>query len=346
MTPEQIREARESNPKTRERDFARAVGVSEAQFVAAWCGKDVTRITVDMDRIFNGLVAVGEVMSLTRNESAVHEKIGVFDNFYSGKHASMMLGSQIDTRMFPRHYAHAFMVEKSAAKKDVKRSLQFFDSTGTAVQKIHLRPNSNLKAWHQLLDPMISQDQSQHVNCDPLPVVDFCEEPQSVAEDLRKHWEAMTDTHQLVFIIRNLKLSRHQAVQVIGDDLAWQVDNSSVEAMMRHAANEKMPIMCFVGSRGCIQIHSGTIKNIHPMGTWLNVMDPTFHLHLRADQIAQSWIVRKPADRGHVTSMECYDSQGNLIIQFSGKRVEGTNENPNWRFIVENLPRTNQTEAA
>jgi hypothetical protein len=37
--------------------------------------------------------------------------------------------------------------------------------------------------------------------------------------------------------------------------------------------------MCFVGNRGCIQIHTGPVKNIKIMGPWLNVMDPGFNLH-------------------------------------------------------------------
>ena len=52
--------------------------------------------------------------------------------------------------------------------------------------------------------------------------------------------------------------------------------------MFNHAAAGGLPIMCFVGNRGCIQIHSGPITNIKPMGPWINVLDETFHLHLQA----------------------------------------------------------------
>ena len=46
--------------------------------------------------------------------------------------------------------------------------------------------------------------------------------------------------------------------------------------------------MCFVGNRGCIQIHSGPIQDIKPMGPWINIFDETFHLHLRLDHVARS----------------------------------------------------------
>jgi hypothetical protein len=46
---------------------------------------------------------------------------------------------------------------------------------------------------------------------------------------------------------------------------------------------QAMPVMIFVGNMGCIQIHGGPVEKIVPMGPWINVMDPRFNLHLRAD---------------------------------------------------------------
>jgi putative hemin transport protein len=97
--------------------------------------------------------------------------------------------------------------------------------------------------------------------------------------------------------------------------------------------------MCFVGNRGCIQIHSGPIASVKPMGPWINVMDESFHLHLRADRIAEAWAVRKPTKDGHVTSIEAFDAEGGMIIQFFGKRHEGEVERQDWRWLVEHLPR-------
>jgi putative hemin transport protein len=107
-----------------------------------------------------------------------------------------------------------------------------------------------------------------------------------------------------------------------------------------------MNLMCFVSNRGIVQIHTGPVSNITPMGPWLNVMDPTFHLHLRADHIAEAWAVRKPTKDGHVTSVECYDKNGEMIIQFFGKRKEGNVEMAEWRALVEGLSTTDAAAAA
>jgi putative hemin transport protein len=104
--------------------------------------------------------------------------------------------------------------------------------------------------------------------------------------------------------------------------------------------------MCFAGNDGCIQIHSGPVKNIKPMGPWINVLDETFHLHLRLDHIREVWAVRKPTKDGHVTSLEAYGTGGDLIIQFFGQRHEGEVERADWRFLAENLPRLPASTAA
>ncbi|WP_173931001.1 ChuX/HutX family heme-like substrate-binding protein [Chelativorans sp. Marseille-P2723] len=341
-----IRKARADNPKMRERDLAHQMGISEAELLAAYCGETVTRIEPRVNDLLLGMEAIGEVMALTRNESAVHEKIGVYDKPITGKQHALMLGAQIDLRIFPALWRHGFAVEKRD-DGEVRRSLQFFDASGEAVHKIHLRPNSDLKAYRRLVDKLLSEDQSQALQITQAgDDSDEAEKPAADLNELRDRWSRMTDVHQFVGILRKLNLSRHQAVRLVGEDFAWPLDTGSVAALMRLSANEALPIMCFVGNRGCIQIHTGLIAHIRPMGPWLNVMDPTFHLHLRLDHISEAWAVRKPNSEGHVTSVEAYDATGNLIIQFFGQRQEGEEERPQWRMLVENLPRLSQKSAA
>lgn len=152
--------------------------------------------------------------------------------------------------------------------------------------------------------------------------------------------------HQFFGMLKTLKLDRRKALRMVGQDYAWLLDNDAVSAMFHHAAEGEMPIMCFVGNRGCIQIHSGPIKSIKPMGPWINVLDETFHLHLRTDHIQEVWAVRKPTKDGHVTSLEAYGADGKMIIQFFGKRHEGESEREDWRFLAENLPRIPSPTAA
>ena len=341
-TPAEIRAFRAENPKMRERDIAAQLGISEAALVAAEVGLTAVRIDGSANRFLERSETLGEVMVLTRNESAVHEKIGVFEKITPGKHASVVLGENVDLRIFPGNWAHGFAVTKTDGET-IRRSLQFFDKAGNAVHKVHLRPASNLEAYEAIVAGFRLDDQSQ----------DFVEDVSRKAAEtgpvdvaaLRENWSAMTDTHQFFGLLRKLKIARQDAVRSVGEDFAWQVRADAVGDMMRTAAETDTPIMCFVGNDGCIQIHTGPVKNIQPMGPWLNVMDPTFHLHLRMDHIAECWVVRKPTTDGHVTSLEAYDAAGEMIIQFFGPRKEGIAEREEWRDILNGLPRPDSVAA-
>jgi len=343
--PHQIRLARAENPKMRERDLAAQLGITEADFVAAHCGEGVRRIDVRVNDVLAGLQAVGEVMALTRNESAVHEKIGPYENVEPGKFATVVLGKQIDLRVFPNAWAHGFAVEKRDGD-DIRRSLQFFDAAGEAVHKVHLRPASDVAAYESLVAGMLSSDQSSAVDVAPIATQKPAPEEGAGVQELRTSWSQLTDTHEFFGMLRKLKLDRLKALHMVGDDYAWQLGVGGVETMFNEAAASGTSIMCFVGNRGCIQIHCGPVKNIKTMGPWINVLDETFHLHLRMDHIRELWGVRKPTKDGHVTSLEAYDAAGELIIQFFGERHEGEAELDGWRSLAEQLPRVDIQTAA
>jgi putative hemin transport protein len=334
VAPADIRRAKGGNPSLRERDLARQLGISEAEYVAAWCGEGTVRIEPRVNELLSGLESVGEVMALTRNESAVHEKIGVYDKVVAGDQNALVLGEQIDLRIFPKVWAHGF-------------ALQFFDQAGEAVHKVHLRPASNLYAYQKLVESLAVDDQSQTI--DVRPIADDVESPPAdpdAAHDLRERWSKMTDVHQFFGILRAVRMTRHEAVKSVGEDYAWQLDRDALTAMLHLAADDTVPIMCFVGSRGCIQIHSGPVQNIKPMGPWINILDEAFNLHLRFDHVAEVWAVRRPTKDGHVTSLEAYDADKKLITQFFGQRHEGETERADWRLLAENLPRVPRLTAA
>ncbi len=219
--PHEIRIARAENPKMRERDLAAQLGISEAELVAAHCGDGVQRVEPRVNDLLLGLEAVGEVMALTRNESAVHEKIGVYDKVHPGDHSAIVLGADIDLRIFPKVWAHGFAVEKRDGE-EIRRSLQFFDEAGDAVHKVHLRPASNLYAYQKLVADLASPDQSPTVVLKGIVENEPDASEAGSADDLRERWSRMTDTHQFFGMLKTLKLSRHQAVRMIGDDYAWQ----------------------------------------------------------------------------------------------------------------------------
>ena len=344
-TPAAIRSFRTENPAMRERDIAARLGVSEAALVAAETGIGATRISADANRFLARVAGLGEVMALSRNESAVHEKIGIYENITPGERAAMVLGENIDLRIFPSRWAHGFAVSKKDGAQE-RLSLQFFDKAGDAVHKVHLRRASNVDAYRAMVEELRLDDQSQELLEDRSGYDDAAAESGVDRALLRDHWSRMTDTHQFFGMLKTLKIGRQDAIRTVGDDYAWKLADGAVARMMHDSVRDGLPIMCFVANEGIVQIHSGPIFNVQAMGPWLNVMDPTFHLHLRTDHIAEAWGVRKPTKDGHVTSLEAYGRNGEMIIQFFGKRKEGQDERSGWRAIMEALPKAGESAAA
>jgi putative hemin transport protein len=347
LSPDEIRNLRAQHPEMRERDFARIQKISEAELVAAYVGDSNVRLRADVETFLAHAETLGEVMCLTRNESVVHEKIGPFEKARYSPHASIVLGEQIDLRIFPKFWASAFAVAKTDKEGVAKRSLQFFDAAGDAVMKVHARPVTDLAAFDALVELLRADEQSQVVEATPIDDREVADGaiPASI-EELRAAWQRLTDTHQFFPMLKKLNFTRHQAVSSIAGDFAWPLPPDAVGSLLHAAKGTGLPIMVFVGSRGCIQIHSDPIERVEAMGPWINVMDPTFHMHLRADQIAEVWAVRKPTSDGHVTSVEAFDANKKLVVQFFGQRQEGVDERAPWRSLVEGLPRLNQSHAA
>lgn len=321
LPPAQIRALRIQNPKPRARDFAAVQGITEAELVAAYVGDTATLINAAPDALFPLLGTLGDVLALTRNESCVHERRGVYKDFHAGPHAAMVLGSEIDMRMFPSHWKFGFAVVEPG-EDGPKRSIQVFDAAGDAVHKVHLKPESDVVAFDALVAALRLPEQSDPLTLTAREPVEGPKGDAARVDDLRAEWKAMTDTHQFLKLTRRLKFNRLGANRMVGAPYAAPVARDAITQVLHVAADQKIPLMIFVGNAGCIQIHGGYVEKIVPMGPWINVMDPRFNLHLRADHIAECWRVTKPTQRGDAISIEAFDAEGGLILQIFGYRKD------------------------
>lgn len=344
-TPEEIRQAVAEKPKMRERDIAEQLGISEAQLLAAHQGQGVTPVVAHPDKVMHAAQTFGEVMALTRNPSVVHEKTGTYENYHPGAHAAMVLTEDIDLRIFPSHWQHGFMVEKELEDGGTRRSLQVFDAAGDAVHKIFLRDSSDIKAWQTAKGIMSLDDVSPALQVAPRKPTEVAKSDLSKVETLRKEWGRMTDTHQFMRLTSKLKMNRLGAYRIAGAPFVRPLVPTAVDTMLKKLQETGTEVMLFVGNRGCIQIHTGPLQNLRPMGPWQNVMDPRFNMHLRLDHIAEVWAVDKPTQRGAAMSVEAFDAEGGLIFQVFGVPKEGRDSRPAWRALVSDLE-TLEMEAA
>lgn len=342
LGPDQLRALRAENPKARARDFAAMQGITEADLVAAHVGPGTTAIVADPDRLLPWVGKLGEVMALTRNENCVHERIGTYEDYRTGAFAAMVLGPDIDLRIFAKHWVYAFAVEEMS-EDGPKRSLQVFDAAGDAVHKVHLKPQSNHALWPDLLANMRLADQPQALDLQPRRPVEAAKTDSLGAPALRAAWERMTDTHQFIGLTKDHGINRLGAYRMAGAPYVWRLEPRAVMHTLTRAAEAAIPVMIFVGNAGCIQIHGGKVEKIVPMGPWINVMDPHFNLHLRADRLAEVYAVWKPTRTGDVYSVEAFAADGELILQIFGYRKD-TPAEP-WNALVQALLRLEEALA-
>jgi putative hemin transport protein len=335
LAPKEIRALRAENPKARARDFAHAQDLTEADLAAAYVGHGATAIVADPDRLLPWVGRLGDVMALTRNEHCVHERRGSYLDYRTGAFAAMVLGPEIDLRVFGKHWVHGFAVEEMG-EDGPKRSLQVFDAAGDAVHKIWLKPESAHGLWADLVANMRLPDQAQWLELTTRRPVEAAKGDAAGAGALRAGWDGLGDTHQFLGLVKDHDMNRLGAYRVAGAPYAVRLDPIAVTQTLEQAASGGVPVMIFVGNAGCIQIHGGLVKKIVPMGLWINVMDARFNLHLRADRLAEVYRVWKPTRTGDVFSVEGFAADGELILQIFGYRKD-TPAEP-WNALVAGLP--------
>ena len=330
-------EEKACNPAARARDIAGRLGVSEGALVEARAGEGVTRLAPagpGGHRLIEALTGLGPVMTLTRNEAAVHETTGpVTETAAQG--AMGQTTGPIDLRLFYRHWHAAYAVEEET-RSGLRRSLQVFDASGTAVQKVYAVTESDAEGWERAVAALAAPARGPVAFEAPAPAAQDRPDREIDRAALRGAWQALDHSHDFHRMLRGIGAGREQALRLAGEDLAAPVGTDTLRRVLEGAAADGVPVMCFVGNRGCLQIFSGPVERIEPRGPWLNVLDPGFNLHLRTDLVASAWRVVKPTRlRGPITSLELFDAAGGMVCQLFGARPPGEGENPAWRNLVD-----------
>lgn len=327
-------EFHKENPKVRIRNAAKELSTTEGEIIASLTGPSVVRLNVNLVQLWKRMPELGYVMVLTRNNDCVHERKGWFSKVHVHGNMGFVAGADIDLRMFFDHWAFGFALSDNAAA-GIKKSIQIFDFQGNAVVKIYPQKRTNEKAWEKLIQDFTAENQSAMLELRPLIPLEIADEQVDIVA-FQKDWSELKDTHDFFPMLRKHKASRIHALR-IGGKFTKKVDNKNAEKLLHDFSASGIPLMVFTGNNGNVQIHTGPIKKIVEIPGWINVMDPEFNLHLRTEPIAECWTVCKPNAETDVHSLECFDKEGNVIVQFFGKRKPGIPEDPNWTKYITGL---------
>lgn len=332
------------NPKLRALDVANQLSVTEAQLVASRVGTDVIKLQSNWRDVLPGIERLGKIMALTRNEFCVHERKGPYiDTTIGDNNVGLIISPDIDLRFLLDCWGSAFIVEDKVSetirKEGVLKSIQFFDKYGAAVHKVYLLDESNQAEWTAFIEKFKAPEQINTLDIEPKPIAPTPLDDDKIdVASFQKDWAALKDTHHFALLLKTYKVTRTQALRLGGKEFAEPLAvEFLVEAIERSSAADQR-VMFFVGNDGCVQIHTGAVKNLKWVDGWFNVLDPEFDLHLKVEGIAELWRVRKPTTEGIVSSLEAYDAKGNTIIQLYGPRRQGIPELKAWRELVESFP--------
>lgn len=324
---------RQQQPNVRIRDAARQLGVSEAELLVTGVGETVVQLAGDFRELLKQVPTLGDVMALTRNDALVHERKGVYEKVSFNNHVGLVLGPDIDLRLFMQRWVWGFAVHENE-----RRSLQFFDPQGEAIHKIYLTDRSDLAAYDALVAQFQADDQQPSLSI--AAAEDKAVDKDDDAIDVpafQAGWLAMQDTHEFFGLLRQYGVGRQQGLRLAPSGHAQLLSMEALKQVFATVAERGVSIMVFVSNAGCIQIHTGPVKKLVQMGPWYNVLDPAFNLHLNETLVDQVWLTKKPTADGIVTALELFDKEGKNLALVFGERKPGKPELESWRTVIEEV---------
>lgn len=332
---------KENNPKARIRDIAMALEVSEMELLEVSMVDSLIYLGNNFKGVLKDMHQLGRMMALTRNEHAVHETKGVYDNVSFMEKAPMGIAHNkiIDIRYFLSNWAHVYAVIFKSGKRTM-HSIQFFDKYGNAVHKIYATSESDLDAYHVLVKKYAMGNRMDvPLEKEKITISSAKSDDELDIGAFQTAWLNMKDTHDFFGLLRKYGLTRQQAFCLAPEGTTYRVKKNSIVKMLETVAADQTPIMVFLGNKSCLQIFSGSIKKVVEMNGWYNVLDPNFNLHLKLEAIDEAWVVRKYTTDGIVTSLELFDKNGNQILYCFGERKPGIPELEAWRKVVKTFER-------
>ncbi|AEF99395.1 ChuX/HutX family heme-like substrate-binding protein [Methylomonas methanica] len=308
-------------PQTRIREAASLLGVSEAELVASGCAGNAVQLDGPWPALLAEIGELGLLMGLTRNDEAVHEKIGLYDRSATAGDWLLLSGHGVNTALLTGLW-HAGFAVCETTRIGERRSLQFFDARGEAVYKLYLTEHADQARYQRLVDA--------HRTAYPPPNLELPADSMLDAADtdtvsgMPEHWQRWFKSSFFTGNDTGIHTSRPIAVSVFAE-------------LMLQLADMQLPIQIIVRNQAAIQVHDGPIRNLMIGGPWLNVLDQDFNLHLNQTAIACLRSVNLP-HRGHgLQGLQLLNARGQTIASLFGCD-DPAGGNPLWRDLLAGLP--------
>ena len=320
------------------REGAADLGVSEGALMAdapesVYLGSNIRDVVLKLH-------SLGEVQCVVRNDVCVHEKQGVYENVSLAPTSGIALNiGGIDLRIFPARWQHVLAVTNRDGG-EVSRSIQFYDEFGTALQKVFMRDDSRIAAWDALIAEFQTDGKPQFATAELPPVEIPAPLPENRIAAFQERWLKIKDVHHFSGLLETFALDRQASYPYAPQGMTKKLTHEAWQSVLEQARDAGIEIMIFAGNRGLVQIQTGKVHHIVRAREYLNVLDGKeegFSMHLKDDEIVETWVVRRPVREGFVTCIEGFDSRRRTVIQIFGRRQEGETELDEWTEITDRL---------
>ena len=311
------------------------------------CGDGTVRLKPEWAALFARLEALGRVTAITRNQSVVHEKHGVYAKVEASPMHILVVNPDIDLRLFPRAWAMAFMHEVKA-RDGVSRASRSSTASATRCTRSS-RPKAATSPASPRSRATSRPTISRRARKSPRRRAPERDLPDWAVDGdaLRAAWRDLKDTHDFFPLLKRLGLGRTQALRLAEPEMAWRVECVSVrEVLTRASAAAAADHGVRRQPRRDPDPHRAGVARPGRGRPGSTCWTTEFNLHLREGDVTEAWLVRKPTVDGVVTALECFDRNGTPIVQFFGKRKPGIPELEAWRTLAESLPRLAAPAAA
>ena len=321
---------------------AEQFGISECELLlsnpnATFLGEG---FEVVRDLITLRLENLGKVMSIVRNENAVHEKNGIYEKVKLSEKIGLAINIKgLNLRMFPSKWKYVLAV-KDTSRKIASHSIQFYDDCGQAVQKVYLTETDKIAEWEKITQEFKQKKPSLAFNKKAIPERQIKTLSAEEKAKFHQEWLELKDIHQFGGIIKRYGIDRICAYEQAPENCAFKLSGQAFENAFNLIKEAGIEVMIFVGNSGLVQIHTAKIHNVKRMGDWLNILDhkeEDFNLHLQDKNITEAWVVRRPTVDGYISCLEGFDKYGQTVLQIFGRRQEGEKEIEKWTEITDKL---------
>ncbi|SHJ97945.1 ChuX/HutX family heme-like substrate-binding protein [Halomonas caseinilytica] len=326
-----VRETSSTQPVER---IARRLDISAGELQAARIGRDTWTLSLAPRELARRFEALGAVEARTCSPAATLVQRGRYPRLDGSDAAGLLLApGGLDLRLLFSHWHWACLVRERPRCGSIDWQVQVFDQHGRMLHSCRALDTALSEGWTKLFE-VATEEEPAFTQEMPRPIRELPD-----TEGLADDWGAMRDVHQFFSLLRRHGLERHEANALMEGHFTEALAPAAVENVLRRASEQRLPLMCFVSSPGCVQIRTGAL----PLPEWrdgrLSVSDPNFALRLDEAAISRVWRVHKPNADGGVTSLEAFDEQGQMILQLYAERREGQAERADWRRLLEAFPR-------